>query len=644
MGIRVAYLFPFLTFVVFFGAPTAPLQAQEALQIAPEVVVTATRVETPVEQIGSAITVITAKDIEERNPAFVEDILRSVPGVDVGQTGGAAGGLTQVRIRGGEGNHTLVFIDGVEVNRPNVSNEFDFFSLRPEEIERIEVLRGPQSALYGSDAVGGVVNIITKKGHGKPTATFTQELGSHMTRDSRLSAGAGGKIGNDLTYHARVSASRYHTDGISAASAGTEKDGFDLKDSNAKFGLSYKKFIHLDLVGRSTHSELDTDSSNGNSPPSVVDSANTTDTKDQYGRAQVRVDLFEGMWKQKFGVSATHNIIRNKSGSGALTFRNEGKKTVLDYESVFNVETSTLVNADHTLVLGYDNEDDRQKSSATNEVNNHNFNINYQLGLAKRVFLSAGAHRQWSDFFSNVDFEDSFRFTGAYLHRETNTKIKGAFGHGVKNPTLFELFGSTTNFVGNPNLKPEQTKSWEAGLEQSFFKDKLTVDAVYFDSQVRDLITGSGTTATNIAGASIHGVELGVTARPWKYVDVSANYTWTTTEEESGTRVGSELVRRPKHKFNINTNYRFLNDKANVNLDLHYTGEAQDLIFTNNFGSSQLVTLDDYFLVNLSGGYKFNENVKLFARIENLLDQRYEQVAGFGTPGISGFAGIKLTY
>ena len=666
MGNRVSSIFlsSVILVVLTLGAPGI-LQAQTSSQtlsqsssgssntpqIAPEVVVSATRVETPAEQIGSAITVFTAKDIEERNPQFVEDILRFIPGVDVGQTGGVPGGLAQVRIRGSEANHTLVIIDGVEVNRPNVSNEFDFFALRPEDIERIEVLRGPQTALYGSEAIGGVVNIITKTGNGKPKFTLTQEFGSDYTRNTHVSALAGGKIAKGFSYNARISGSGFRTDGISAASLGSEDDASDIEDGNAKLGLSYKKIAHLDLVGRFTRSDVKNDNTGDPALPfgvGALDNGSSTNTRDRYGRAQVRLNLFEGMWKQKFGLSATHNVIQSKAASGAVTFRNEGKKTIWDYQSVFNVETKKLLNANHTLILGYENEDDRLKSkssfsSTLNEVNNNNFYFNYHLGLAKRFFFTGGSQLQYSDFFPNVDVEDSYRFTAAYLHRETKTKIKGAIGRGIKNPTLFELFGSSNNFVANPNLKPERTESWELGFEQSFLKDKLKLDVVYFDNQVKDLISGSGTTSTNIAGVSIHGVEFSVKTRPLKNVDVIANYTWMTSEQKSGADVGSVLVRRPKHKANVNLIYRFLQDKANAGVNFLYNGNAQDFDFNRSF-ARRLTTLDSYFLVNLTGSYKFSDGVKLFGRIDNLFGQNYEEVFGFGRPGISGFGGIKLTF
>ena len=189
--------------------------------------------------------------------------MRFVPGVDVGQTSGNPGGLTQVRIRGSEANHTLVIIDGVEVNRPNVSNEFDFFALRPEDIERIEVLRGPQTALYGSEAVGGVINIITKTGTGKPRYYLIQEFGSYLTRNTHVSASAGGKIAKGFGYNARISGSAFRTKGISAANLGTEADPSDIEDGNTKLGLNYKKIAFLDLVGRFTRSDVKNDKSEG---------------------------------------------------------------------------------------------------------------------------------------------------------------------------------------------------------------------------------------------------------------------------------------------------------------------------------------------------------------------------------------------
>lgn len=652
MGIRVSFLICY-SFLIAVSALVTPSFAQQT-QVAPEVVVSATRVETPAEQVGSSITVFTAKDIEERNPQFVEDILRFVPGVDVGQTGGNPGGLAQVRIRGSEANHTLVFIDGVEVNRANVSNEFDFFALRPEDIERIEVLRGPQTALYGSEAVGGVINITTKTGTGKPVYTLSQEFGSYLTRNSYLSARAGGKIANGFRYNARISGNVFRTKGISAATLGSEDDPSNIEDANTKFGLSYKKLLHLDLVGRFTRSDVKNDKSDGDLiGVSSVDNENSTNTRDRYGRAQVRLNFFEGIWKQKFGITGTHNVIHSKDASGTTTFRNEGKKTIWDYQSVVNVETKKLITADHTLILGYENEDDRLRNDSSfgnsvKEANSNNFYFNYQVGLAKRIFLTAGSQLQYSKFFPNVDIEDSYRFTAAYLHRETNTKVKGAIGRGVKNPTLFELFGSSDNFAGNPNLKPESTESWEAGFEQSFFKKRLKFDVVYFDNQIDNLITGSSTTARNIKGVSIHGVEFSVKTNPFKNLDVIANYTWMTTEQKSGQDVGSELVRRPKHKANMNVNYRFLQNKANAGINFIFNGRTRDFDFDRSggfsFATRTLTTLDSYFLVNLNGSYKFNEKIKLFGRIDNLFSQNYEEVFGFSRPGISGFGGIKITF
>jgi len=299
--------------------------------------------------------------------------------------------------------------------------------------------------------------------------------------------------------------------------------------------------------------------------------------------------------------------------------------------------------------LGYDNEDDRLRNDPSiKEANSHNAYFNYQLGLAKRVFLTAGSQLQYSKFFPNVDIEDSYRFTAAYLHRETKSKVKVAFGRGIKNPTLFELFGTSDNFDGNSNLKPESTESWEVGVEQSFLKNKLKLDIVYFDNQTENLITGSSTTSKNIKGVSIHGVEFSMKAKPHKNVDVIANYTWMTTEQKSGADVGSELVRRPKHKANMNMIYRFLRNKANAGVNFTYNGRTRDFDFDNSggfsFATRRFTTLDSYFLVNLTGSYKFNKNFKLFGRIDNLFSQNYEEVFGYSRPGISGFGGVKLTF
>ncbi|MBI3303454.1 MAG: TonB-dependent receptor [Deltaproteobacteria bacterium] len=613
------------------GTGTAP----EAVQLDP-VVVTATRTETPLSQVGSAVTVITAEELEQQQIRIVSDVLREVPGLAVNRAG-AVGQFTQLRIRGSEGNHTLVLIDGIEVNDPSAGSEFDLSQLLATDIERIEILRGPQSVLYGSDAIGGVVHIITKRGRGRPTFTGSLEGGSFGTGQVQAGVSGGGE-----QYHYSASGTVFHTDGISVAS---ERRGNRELDSDAhgtlfgKAGVSLMQPLELDFVGRYTRFRAEGDGFEGGR--GAVDASTYATGEQFFGRAQAKLRLFAGRWEHILGVGYTQHT-RNFFTNDEHTSHFFGSKRKFDYQTNVSLATPALADARHTVTFAVDSEVETAVSTSAfadfdRDIETHGFAGQYQLSPFERLFLSAGVRYDRNNLFKDAT---TYRATLAYLLKESGTKFKASYGTGVKNPTLFELFGFTPTFRGNPNLKPEKGEGWDIGMVQTLFGGRLALEATYFDQRIDNLIVGSGRTSRNLAGESrAYGVEVAAMLNLISGLDLHSTYTFTHTRDPDGNK----LVRRPQHTGSVNVNYRFLEDRANVNLGIIYNGRQSDVAFDADFNRS-IVRPGAYTLVNLAASYQLTPNVQLVGRIENLFDEHYEEVFTFGTPGRAAYGGVRVRF
>ena len=616
------------------------VSAEEKSTILPDTVVTATFVPTAAEAVGSAVTVITGEQIAKSQSRIVSEILREVPGLAVNRSG-TVGSFTQIRIRGAEGNHTLVRIDGIEVNDPSGGSEFDFGSLRAADIERIEVLRGPQSALYGSDAIGGVINIITKRGQGPATAHLDLESGSFRT--GQVAAGVrGGRHG----FHYSVGASGFTTEGISAApksEGNREADGNENRTVNIKFGVTPTDNLNIDFVGRYVNYTTETDLQ-----PAVagiirtVDSDSKTRTIKRTGGARLTYSLFDGDWEHIIGVSG-HEELADATTNDATTFEADGEKVRFHYQTNILFDTPSVANGEHGLTFLAEREDDAQFTLSAfggtdREITNLGYVGEYRVGLWEQLFLTVAGRYDDNDIFKNAT---TYRLTAAYHQQDLGTRLHGSYGTGVKNPTLFELFGASANFRGNPNLTPESSTGWDSGIEQRLFADRLTIDATYFNNRITNLIQGSGTTSRNLNGTSkIQGLELTLDAEIVDGLELTGQYTYTDTKDTNGT----DLVRRARHMASLNMNYSFLDERADVNLGIDYNGAQKDIQFSNFFATRSTVTLDDFVLLNVAGSYKLTDNVKLTARLENLLDQDYQEVFGFDAPGIGGYFGVRTSF
>lgn len=593
----------------------------------------------PRREVGGAITVITAADIEARQSRLVSDLLRSVPGVSVNRAG-PAGSLTQVRIRGADANHTLVLIDGIEVNDPAFGAEFDFAHLLASDVERIEVLRGNQSALWGSDAIGGVVNIVTRRGRQGFEATGFAEGGSFGTGHVAASARGGGE-----RYDAAVSAAYLRTDGINVSLAGNERDGYDNRTFAFNGGARLLDNLTIRAVLRHTDASKDFDAGD---PPR--DGDRRTDIEQNFGRLQGKLALFGGDWEHIVGASLAYTDNRTFA-DGNETNRAFADKLKLDYQTNVYFRTPDLADAKHTLTGLVEREHERfgQRGLASPFGNPnldrrqtaHGLVGEYRVSLFDA--LSFGAALRHDD---NERFEDftTYRLSAAYSHAATLTRLHGSYGTGVKNPTFAELFGFFGNFVGNPNLQPEQSRGFDVGVEQTFLAGRLTLDVTYFHHNLTDEIasirTGGFFVPVNLDGLSRReGVEVSGRWALMPGLDLVASYTYTSTAEPNG----QEELRRPRHIASFTANHAFLDGRANVNLGLDYNGTAIDQNFGGGFPFPR-VTLGDYVLVRLAGSYAVTPSVDLLARIENLLDEDFQEVFGYRSPGIAGYVGARARF
>ncbi|HUL13329.1 MAG TPA: TonB-dependent receptor [Methylococcaceae bacterium] len=614
----------------------APLSAEtgQPVEKLETVVVTATRTETPEKEIGSAITVITAQEIASRKLNSVADVLRVVPGLDVVRAGGA-GQQTSVFLRGANANLTLVLIDGVEMNDPASPNgAFNFSDLQTDNIERIEILRGAGSAIYGSDPIGGVINIITKKGQGKPKFQAMGEGGSYDTFKVR-----GGVTGGTDRVNYNLSASRLETGGFSAADSAfgnSERDSY--KNSTVSARLGAQALDNLDFGWTLRYNEGKAMIDTGCNFVVPCDDPNSyTKSNALFTRGHGHLQLFDGFWEQTLGLAYSrtdrHSIYKvDRTDLSYSRDDNLGEKIKVDWQNVLHVHET------NTVTLGIEDDEDRMASESTygfppppinqKTMNDIGFYLQDQIRLFDRWFTTAGVrHDENNRFGGHV----TWRANQVFAVTETGTRIKGSYGTGFKAPSLLQLFDPT---FGNPDLKPETSRNWDIGLEQSLWRERIQLEATYFNNSFENLIKFGPPPffkPENIGQATAEGVEGVVEFRPLEDLSLRGTYTYTRTKDQD---TGQRLLRRPTHKGSFDADYRFLG-KAAVHLNILMVGDKDDILDTRVPG---------YVLVNLAGSYDVSKNLQIFARVDNLFDKKYEEVFGFGTSGIAGYGGVTLSY
>ncbi len=610
------------------------------------IVTTASRSAVAASRVGSTFSVVDRALIERRQAVMIADILQDLPGVAVSRLGGP-GSQTQLRLRGAEANHVLVLIDGVAVNDPTAADEFSFEQLTSWDIDRIEVIRGPQSALWGSDAVAGVINFITRRAGAEPFgAAGFAEAGSADSR--RAGVRAGGRQGR---FSGMASLSWFATDGENIARSGAERDGYENLSAGVTAGFAASDALRFDISARHTDASADFDETFSTGLPADADLV--SDTRHLYLRGSTELLLHDGRWRQQLSTAWADSERENRD-TGKLTDRSAGERLELSYQSSWELGREP----GHyrlTAAIDYDREtfsqafpgnpflaaaDQRQERDTTGLV------AEFQARPAPGLDLSASLRRD-----DHSDFKDktSVRVTAAWQRTASDTRLHASFGTGMKKPTFTELFGFfPASFVGNPDLKPEESRGFDIGIEQGLFDSRLRADLSWFYAELEDeiqtvFLPGFLASVINSDGRSRRqGVELELRARPVAGLQLRGSYTYTDASEPAASGGRQREIRRPRHMAALNLDYAFAADRAGVNLNLSYTGAQLDLDFSRF--PSPLVRLDEYLLVNLAASYAVSEQLTVYARADNLFDTGYENAFGYRSPGAAFHAGLRVAF
>jgi vitamin B12 transporter len=610
----------------------------------PVIVVTANRTAQPVERVGQSITLIDSAEIERRQTQTVADVLRTVPGVSITRNGGV-GTSTSVFIRGAESDQTVALVDGIKLNDPSSpGGGFNFGNLLIGNIERIEVLRGPSSVLWGSQAIGGVINMITRQ----PTEDLTVSLrGEYGYRDTgQLVGNISGKAG---PLSASVGAGYFRTDGVSAfseARGGIEKDGYENYGANGNFNLALSDWLSVDARGWYSEGRVNID---GFPPPSFAfgDVDEESRTREIVGYTGVNAALFNGRFHNRLGYAYTDTRRSNISlaGQPAETFVGNGRNERIEYQGVFDIVEGWQ------LTGGLERETSRFSSSSFGAVPSigsaHIDSVYGQIVAtpAKGLTLTGGLRHDDHNRFGGAT---TFGASGVYTLSQTGTTVRASYAEGFKAPSLFQLQSD----FGNQLLQPESSKGWDAGVTQSLVDGRLQASATYFRRNSDDLIifiscplprTGicagrpSGT-YDNVSKARAEGVEIGLTMQPVDALRLQANYTYTdaTNRSPGNVNFGRQLVRRPQHSVTALIDYRW-GFGLETGVTLTHVGSNFD-----NANNSRKV--EGYVLADMRASFPLTDRIDIYGRVENLFDERYETVFRYGSPGRAGYAGARLRY
>ena len=544
-----------------------------------------------------------------------------VPGLDVVQTG-PPGGFTSIFLRGGNSQHTKVLLDGVPLNDPsNAGRSFDFSTLTVDNIEQIEIVRGPQSLLYGSDAIGGVVNIITRKGQG-PLRGARRADGRQLRHDAgAVPCSAAERIFTTIRWGAATSirpASRRPPAGWGTRRKTATATGRCPAGSASR----HRILLEAEYIFRYTDAAVDIDDFDffTGLPFDNFIRQNLSDILTQ--RVQARHLLLDGAVENRVAFSVADYDRFDTDSGPFLDPLFQGQTRKVEWLSNTRLaEWNTF-----TVAADYFEEEALSTSVPLTSQNDAGFWLQDQISLTDRWFATAG-HR-WDDH-SAAGHAETYRVTTRYIVPETGTSFHGSIGTGFRAPSLAENFFP----FGNPNLRPETSKGWDYGLEQSLLLNRLILGATYFRNDFNNLIIFDPTTfiLDNIGSALATGVEITGLARVNDCTDVSLTYTHTDTRDRD---TGLALLRRPRDKASLVITRRLLCDRARANLYLLYVGPRRDT----------RVTLDEYVTVNASGTYDWNDHIQLFGRLDNLFDEQYEEVNGFATAGASAYGGVNVTW
>jgi vitamin B12 transporter len=635
-------------------ALAVPARAQQAI---PETVVTATRIPTPQDRVPAAVTVLSRRDIEERGYRTLAEALQSVPGLRLVQTGGF-GQQASAFIRGSASRHVLVLLDGVPVNDPSEPNgAFNFGNELLGDIERIEVVRGPASALYGSGAIGGVVNMVTRRAPaGVPVQTFG-ELAGGTQRTVRGQLGIAGNTDRyDYLLMGQSLSSRGHDATAPRFFSNTgEREGFTGHAGTARFGIRPDAGTRVEAFLRWRENQAGLDNVPRDDPN------NEQADRRLYGQVRGETELLDGRWTTGLRAAVTEDKRRNVNLPDAVSgtrvddlFR--GTRQTYDWGN--RVRLGDLGPAQEVgLSFGLTHEREASDSRSGNPpfqtVTNATarstaWHAGLQALFLDRLDVSGGIRQDEADDYQGFT---SWRLGAVLAVPEARSRLRVAAGTAFKAPSLFQRFGTIgSTFRGNPNLSPERSFAWEAGIETDlpgFGRDDFaTFGATWFDTRFRDLINFNAAFSTleNVEKARARGAELSLVVRPASWLDLGASWTITETRDDL---TGMPLARRPRNV--VSANARIApTDRLVIAPELLFTGPSPEGAFASYQDNGSSNTTMRYnkpgTVVNVTASYRVTAEVTAFVEGRNVTGSRYEPANGFVVPGRSFLVGTRFAF
>ncbi len=595
---------------------------------------------TPIEAqaYGRSASVLTSEEIEARGITTVQDALRSVPGV---QVNGAGNTFTQVRIRGGESNHTLILIDGIEA--AGGDGEYVLTGLDTANIERIEVLRGPQSVFYGSNASAGVINIITKKGGLGTEYGGSLEVGTDGYRGSaRVSTRTErGGLSFNLAYDEDegfdVSGDGGEDDGIRRATV--QLAGDYLLTPDLKIGFNFRKAEERYHYDSSSFTATDAASY------IVDDPLPYSDRDEQLAQVYGEYEMLNGRLRHRLSYERT-DFDQSYNGFAPTETETQAAK----YLGSYAIDGGTIDTANHLLNVMLEWEQDSSSTNALYLRETTSYALEYRGSFANGLDIQLGARHDDNSVFADAT---TWTASASYTFQNSGIRLHGSAGTGIVNPTYFELFandtfGSTT-YLGNSNLTPEENLGFDIGVELPFWDDRGLIDVTYFNDTLTneiesyfagtDPVTGNSLFSyRNQAGDSTRqGVEVAAELQAAQDLSLRLAYTYLDAKNPDG----SVENRRPKHELLVSATVDILGGRGSVTGDVRYVADNYDAQY---FGTFATAKLPDYVTVDLAAQYDLTDNVVLTGRITNLFDEEYSDVWGYASRGRAAYIGLRASF
>jgi len=616
--------------------------ADEAIEL-DDMVVTAGLQPISINDVASSITIISREEIEQRQVKYLSDLLRDVPGFAVSQAGGP-GTQTQIRVRGAEANHLLVLIDGVRANDPALSDEFPYQYALTANIERIEIIRGPQSATWGSDAMAGVINIIRKKDVNSHYLAGNVEGGSFSTINASVDGGYSGdvfRVSGGLAY--------FDSDGTNVSRQGNEKDGAENTTANLDVEFDLGESFMLHFSGQAVDATSEFDDFDYFETGLPVDADRVTESQQTYLTAEARYAPTTG--KLSGSIAVNRRDSDNDNFSDGFWSGSTAAETL-----ELRLRGGWSFSEAHQLNFALEKQDidfsQRGEASLFGDPNqDQSYDVN---GYALEYVGKPMEDFTWTlsgrlDDYSDFDDATTWQLAGAYQLSDA-LRLRGSIGTGSKAPTFTERYGFFEDFfIGNPDLKPESSQGWEIGIDTNWQDNQQNLSLTYFDQDLQDEIDGfvfdldtfMFTAENKDSDSSRKGIEAVYDARLGKSWSIGASYTYTDATEKDANGQSVREVRRPEHMASLAANYYFADARGNLNLNLNYVGEQLDVFFSPVTFTLDRVKIPSYTVMDLAGSWKLTKSLDLTARVSNLFDEEYEEILGFVRPGRAAYVGLR---